>query len=63
MIEINTILFVIIIGVAFICGFLLCGILAGGRNNEEINFYQELLLIKEREITELESEIDRLKSA
>ncbi|OQY70782.1 MAG: hypothetical protein B6D44_15110 [Ignavibacteriales bacterium UTCHB2] len=63
MIEINTILFVIIIGVAFICGFLLCGILAGGRDNEEINFYQELLIIKEREITELESEIDRLKSA
>lgn len=63
MIEINTILFVIIIWVAFICGFLLCGILAGGRGNEEINFYQELLIIKEREITELESEIDRLKSA
>lgn len=63
MIEINTILFVIIIWGAFICGYLLCVILAGGRNNEEINFYQELLLIKEREITELESEIDRLKSA
>ncbi len=63
MIEINTILFVAIIWLTFICGFLLCVILAGGRNNEEINFYQELLLIKEREITELESEIDRLKSA
>lgn len=63
MIEINTILFVIIIWGAFICGFLLCVILAGGRNNEEINFYQELLIIKEREITELESEIDRLKRA